>query len=91
MVVENLQITPLMEWLLGAGWHDGLLWQPMGIVLLLVLLAGGGLALLSALRRSSAAAGPTVSLWIGGIFGALSLAGAGGRGPLFHGDHAELG
>ena len=57
MVVENLQITPLMEWLLGAGWHDGCLWQPLGIVLLLVLLAGGGLALLLALRRSSASPG----------------------------------
>ena len=73
MVIENLQIAPLGEWLLGAGWSDGLLWQPLGITLLLVLLVGGGLGLLFALRRSSTAPGPTTSLWIGGIFGVLSL------------------
>ncbi len=72
MVNENLQITPLMEWLLGSGWYDGLLWQHSGIILLVVLLAGGGLALLFALRRSSTA-GPTTSLCFGGIFAALSL------------------
>ncbi len=73
MVVENLQITPLMEWLLGAGWHDGLLWHPMGIAFLVVLLVGGGFVLLSALRRGSAGPGPTASMCLGGIFGALSL------------------
>src|SRR5271166_2290042 len=74
MVVENLQIvTPFMEWLLGSGWYDGRLWQPLGIVLLLAVLLVGGLALLFAIRRSSAGPGPTVSLWLGGLFGALSL------------------
>jgi len=73
MVVENLQVTPLVEWLLGAGWSSGFLWQPLGTTLLLVLLVGGGLGLLFALRYSSAAPGPTTSLLMGGIFGVLSL------------------
>ena len=73
MVVENLQITPLVEWLLGSGWDNGCLWQPLGIALLLIVLLGGGLALFLALRRRSAAPGPAVSLWIGGIFGSMSL------------------
>ena len=90
MVVENLQITPLMEWLLGAGWHDGLLWQPLGIVLLVVLLVGGGLALLFALRRSSAAPGPAVVACDRRHFRGHVAAGAGRRGPVLHGDHAEF-
>ena len=45
MVVENLQITPLWEWLLGAGWRSGALWQPLGLVVLLLLAAAGGVAL----------------------------------------------
>jgi len=73
MVVENLQVTPLGEWLLGAGWSEGVLWQPRGIALLLLLVAGGGLALLLALRRSSAVCGPAASMCIGGIFGGMSL------------------
>ncbi|MGO9113162.1 MAG: ABC transporter permease [Thermoguttaceae bacterium] len=73
MVIENLQITPLMEWLLGSGWYEGRLWQPLGIALLLAVLLGGGFALIFAIRRSSAAPGPAVSLWIGGLFGIVSL------------------
>ncbi|MGA2255808.1 MAG: hypothetical protein ABSG53_14275, partial [Thermoguttaceae bacterium] len=73
MVVENLQITPVMEWLLGSGWGEGFLWHSLGLVLLVVLLAGGGLGLLIALRRSSSAPGPTISLWIGSVFGVMSL------------------
>jgi ABC-type transport system involved in multi-copper enzyme maturation permease subunit len=73
MVLENLKITPFMEWLLGGGWQNGLLWHPLGIVLLLILLVGGGLASFLALRRTSAAPGPTVSLCFGGIFAVLSL------------------
>ena len=73
MVVENLQITPLMEWLLGAGWHQGGLWQPAGIVVLAVLLTVGGLGLLTVLRRSSDTPGQAVSMWVGGLFGGLSL------------------
>ena len=73
MVVENLQITPLMEWLLGSGWYEGLLWQPLGTTLLFAALLGGGLTLLLAIRRSSAGPGPTVSLAIGGLFGVLAL------------------
>ena len=57
MVVENLQITPLMEWLLGSGWHDGLLWQPLGIALLLVVLAG---------RRTGRAIRPAANFRLGG-------------------------
>ncbi len=72
MVIENLQITPLREWLLGSGWAQGLLWRPLGLSLLLVVLLAGGLALLLTLRRSSAA-GPTTSLCFGGAFGAVSL------------------
>ncbi len=72
MVLENLQITPVMEWLLGPGWDKGLLWHPLGIALLIVVLVGGGFALLSALRRSSAA-GPEASMLIGFLFGAVSL------------------
>ncbi len=74
MVVENLQITPLREWLLGGDWEKGILWHPLGTALLLLLVAGGGLALILALRRSSAAAGPALSSWIGGLFGLISLA-----------------
>ena len=73
MVIENLQITPFMEWLLGSGWYkasSGSRWESSCCWSVLV---GGGLALLFALRRSSAAPGPAVSLWIGGIFGGLSL------------------
>jgi ABC-type transport system involved in multi-copper enzyme maturation permease subunit len=73
MVLENLQITPLMEWLLGSGWGEGLLWKPTGVALLLTVLLGGGIFLLLALRRSSAAPGPTVSMWTGSLFGAMSL------------------
>jgi hypothetical protein len=73
MVVENLQITPVMEWLLGQDWDQAVLWRPLGIALLVVLLVGGGLALLLKLRRSSAPPGPVASDWIGGILGAVSL------------------
>jgi hypothetical protein len=73
MVVENLQIKPLMEWILGSGWSEGSLWQPTGFIVLLVLLVGGGLFTIFALRRNSAPPGPTASLWIGAIFGLLSL------------------
>jgi ABC-type transport system involved in multi-copper enzyme maturation permease subunit len=73
MVVENLQITPLMEWLLGPGWTSGTLWHPWGMTLVIALLLVGGLALLRTLRQSTAPPGPETSLWIGGIFGALSL------------------
>ncbi len=45
MVIENLQITPLAEWLLGAGWYNGWLWHWQGIALLLTVVLGGGLAL----------------------------------------------
>ncbi len=73
MVVENLQITPIMEWLLGSGWHFGLLWQPLGTIVLLAVLLVGGLISLFAIRRSSARPGPTASLVVGGLFGLLSL------------------
>ena len=56
-----------------AGWYNGWLWQPLGIVLLLLVLLTGGLALLLSLRRSASAPGPVLSTWIGGLFGAISL------------------
>ena len=51
MVIENRQITPLAEWLLGAGWYNGWLWHWQGVAVLLAVLLGGGLALILALRR----------------------------------------
>ena len=59
MVIENLQITPLAEWLLGAGWYNGWLWHWQGIALLLTVLLGGGFVILFAL----AAAGRPVQVF----------------------------
>ena len=73
MVIENLQITPLAEWLLGAGWHNGWLWQPAGIAVLLALVLGGGTALIVALRRGPARPGPAASLCTGSVLGVLTL------------------
>ena len=75
MVIENLQITPFMEWLLGAGWGKALLWQPLPLAVLLVVVVGGGLASLLALRHGGARLGPTASLSLGSVLGALSLSG----------------
>jgi ABC-type transport system involved in multi-copper enzyme maturation permease subunit len=72
MVIENLQIAPLAEWLLGAGWYNGWLWHWQGIALLLAVVLGGGLALLWALRRGGTPS-PTLSMWTGGILGGLTL------------------
>ena len=74
MVIENLQIAPLAEWLLGSGWTQGLLWQPWGIALLVVFLAGGGSVLVLSLRRRFVSIGPAASLVWGNVLGALSLA-----------------
>jgi ABC-type transport system involved in multi-copper enzyme maturation permease subunit len=73
MVVENLQITPLMEWLLGGGWYQAHLWQPVGLTVLLVVLVAGGLGLLFALRRGSRAASPAAASLVGAILGILTL------------------
>ncbi len=73
MVIENLQIAPLAEWLLGAGWQNGWLWHPLGIGVLLAILVGGGCALVISLRRGSGPPGPTLSLWTGAILGVFSL------------------
>ncbi len=75
MVIENLQITSFMEWLLGSGWDKAVLWQPLGIVVLLVVVVGGGLALLLSLRHGPPHFGPTSSLLLGSLLGALSLSG----------------
>ena len=63
----------------ASGWYNGLLWQPLGIVLLVVLLAGGGLGLLFALRRSSAAPGRPSRCGSAAFSGPVA-AGARGRG-----------
>lgn len=73
MVIENLEITPLAEWLLGAGWYNGWLWQPAGIAVLLALVLGGGAALVIALRRGPPQPSPAASLFTGSVLGALTL------------------
>ena len=72
MVIENLQITPLAEWLLGAGWYNGWLWHWQGIALLLTVVLGGGFALAIALRRGGTPS-PGLSMWTGCILGGLTL------------------
>jgi ABC-type transport system involved in multi-copper enzyme maturation permease subunit len=72
MVIENLQITPLAEWLLGAGWYNGWLWHWQGVAVLLTVLLCGGLALILALRRGGTP-GSGISMWTGSILGALTL------------------
>jgi hypothetical protein len=73
MVLENLQVTPLMEWLLGPGWGGALLWQPVGFTLLLIFVVGGGLCAVLAIRRSSSRPGRSASIFAGCVFGLLSL------------------
>ena len=73
MVIENLQITPLAEWLLGPGWYNGWLWHPAGIAVLLAIVLGGGAALVVALRRGPPQPGPAASLVTGSVLGVLTL------------------
>ncbi len=73
MVVENLQTTPLLEWLLGTGWYDGRLFQTAGLVVfLLVCAAIAGLVLVS-LRRGSAVVRSETSFRVGLACGVLVL------------------
>jgi hypothetical protein len=51
MVVENLQTTPLMEWLFGPGWTKAALLHPVGLIGLLLLLALATAWLLHTARR----------------------------------------
>jgi ABC-type transport system involved in multi-copper enzyme maturation permease subunit len=73
MVNENLDVTPLMEWLLGGGWGSGVLWQTQGFIVLMIVLVGGGLISLLVLRKTTAPPGPTLSTVVGSMFGGLSL------------------
>ena len=50
MPIETNDLVPFLEWLLGPGWRDGRLFQPLGLA---VAIAAGGASLASArvLRR----------------------------------------
>ena len=69
MVVENLQITPLLEWLLGPAGRGPALAAAGDRA------AGGGSGrrrdrIALGLSTNSVAPGPAASTWLGGIFGA---------------------
>ena len=51
MVLENLQTAPLLEWLLGPGWHDAAFFQPRAFWVLLPLALCAVAWLIRLLRR----------------------------------------
>ena len=73
MVIENLQIAPLGDWLLGTGWQGGWLWSRWGVAVLLAVVLGLGFLAVAALRRRSGRPGPVLSTWTGAILGLFSL------------------
>jgi ABC-type transport system involved in multi-copper enzyme maturation permease subunit len=73
MVIENLQITPLAEWLLGGGWYNGWLWHWQGVTALLTIVLVGGAAMVLALRSRGGTPHPGLSMAIGAVLGGMTL------------------
>ena len=71
MVVENLQTTPLLEWLLGPGWYDAALFQPLTLAVVGSLFALVAIGLFLWLRRAPVVVSPRASAILGTVTGSL--------------------
>lgn len=76
MVIENLQTTPLLEWLLGPDWYNAALLQPGALMVLLPLLLAAAVWLLAALRRGPMLVSNRVCTVVGVTVGGIGLVAA---------------
>ena len=74
MVVDPKDVVPFFTWLLGPGFEQGILFQPLPLALLLILLGGGLGWLLISLRKGSASLSRRAAFWLGGgMLAAITL------------------
>ncbi len=66
MVIDPKDVVPFFQWLLGPGFGQGSLFQPLPLALFLILLGGGLGWLVISLRKGSASLSRRAALWLGG-------------------------